>query len=97
MRAVLFAGVLARYVFHAPLVWSDEVASIVFLWLGILGSGQLGRMLALAAAQLLPQGFLPAIQEGAQPFRQAPQRAATTGSSVIWKRGRSRTRITSST
>jgi tripartite ATP-independent transporter DctM subunit len=35
---VLFAGVLARYVFHAPLVWSDEVASILFLWLGILGS-----------------------------------------------------------
>ncbi len=35
---VLFAGVLARYVFHAPLVWSDEIASIVFLWLGILGS-----------------------------------------------------------
>jgi TRAP-type C4-dicarboxylate transport system permease small subunit len=35
---VLFAGVLARYVFHAPLVWSDEVASILFLWLGILGA-----------------------------------------------------------
>jgi tripartite ATP-independent transporter DctM subunit len=35
---VLFAGVLARYVFHAPLVWSDEVASTLFLWLGMLGS-----------------------------------------------------------
>jgi tripartite ATP-independent transporter DctM subunit len=35
---VLFAGILARYVFHVPLVWSDEVASILFLWLGILGS-----------------------------------------------------------
>ena len=36
---VLFSGVLARYVFHAPLVWSDEVASMLFLWLGVLGAG----------------------------------------------------------
>ncbi len=35
---VLAAGVLARYVFHAPLIWSDEVASILFLWLGMLGA-----------------------------------------------------------
>ena len=35
---ILFAGVLARYVFHRPLVWSDELASILFLWLGALGT-----------------------------------------------------------
>ena len=35
---VLFAGVMARYVFHAPLVWSDELASILFLWLSMLGA-----------------------------------------------------------
>ncbi|PPQ35113.1 TRAP transporter large permease [Rhodopila globiformis] len=35
---VLFAGVLARYVFNAPLIWSDELASILFLWLAMLGS-----------------------------------------------------------
>ena len=35
---VLFAGVLARYVFATPLVWSDELASILFLWLAMLGS-----------------------------------------------------------
>ncbi len=35
---ILFAGVLARYVFHRPLVWSDELASILLLWLAILGS-----------------------------------------------------------
>jgi len=35
---VLFAGVMARYVFHAPLVWTDELASILFLWLAMLGS-----------------------------------------------------------
>ena len=35
---VLSAGVLARYVFHEPLIWSDEVAGILFLWLGMLGA-----------------------------------------------------------
>ncbi|MBV9559988.1 MAG: TRAP transporter large permease subunit [Bradyrhizobium sp.] len=35
---ILFAGVVARYVLHAPLVWSDELASILFLWLAMLGS-----------------------------------------------------------
>src|SRR4051812_10243908 len=35
---VLLAGVTARYVFHQPLVWSDELASILFLWLAMLGS-----------------------------------------------------------
>ncbi len=35
---LLFAGVVARYVFHAPLVWSDELASIFFLWLSMLGA-----------------------------------------------------------
>ncbi|MCO5066640.1 MAG: TRAP transporter large permease subunit [Rhizobiaceae bacterium] len=35
---VLFAGILARYVFHLPLVWSDELASTLFLWLTMLGA-----------------------------------------------------------
>lgn len=35
---VLLAGVTSRYVFHQPLIWSDELASILFLWLAMLGS-----------------------------------------------------------
>ncbi|MDB5931669.1 MAG: putative transporter, DctQM subunit [Polaromonas sp.] len=35
---VLFAGVVSRYVMHSPLLWSDELASIMFLWLAMLGS-----------------------------------------------------------
>ncbi|GGF81033.1 ABC transporter permease [Azorhizobium oxalatiphilum] len=52
---VLFAGVVARYVFHAPIVWSDELASILFLWLAMLGAvvafrrGEHMRMTAVAA------------------------------------------------
>ena len=35
---VLLMGVTSRYVLHRPLVWSDELASILFLWLAMLGS-----------------------------------------------------------
>ena len=35
---VLFCGVVSRYVFHNPLVWSDELASILFIWLSMLGA-----------------------------------------------------------
>ena len=35
---VLFMGVVWRYVLHEPLIWSDELASILFLWLAMLGS-----------------------------------------------------------
>lgn len=50
---VLLAGVIARFVVHAPLVWTDELASILFLWLAMLGAvvalrrGQHMRMTAL--------------------------------------------------
>ena len=52
---VLFWGVVARFVLHRPLVWSDELASILFLWLAMLGSvvalrrGEHMRMTALVS------------------------------------------------
>ena len=36
--ALLSAGVVARYLFHSPITWGDELASILFLWLAMLGS-----------------------------------------------------------
>jgi tripartite ATP-independent transporter DctM subunit len=35
---ILFAGIVGRYIFHTPLIWSDELAGILFLWLAMLGS-----------------------------------------------------------
>jgi len=35
---VLSLGVFARFVLHRPIVWTDELASILFLWLAMLGS-----------------------------------------------------------
>jgi tripartite ATP-independent transporter DctM subunit len=52
---VLLAGVVARFVLHNPLVWSDELASILFLWLAMFGSvvalrrGEHMRMTAIVA------------------------------------------------
>ena len=62
---VLFAGVCARYLFRAPLIWSDEVAGILFLWLAMLGAalalhrGEHMRMTAVTARLgLRAQAFL---------------------------------------
>jgi tripartite ATP-independent transporter DctM subunit len=53
---ILLAGVISRYLFHNPLVWSDELASILFLWLAMLGAvvafrrGEHMRMSTLVAS-----------------------------------------------
>jgi tripartite ATP-independent transporter DctM subunit len=43
---VLLVGVVSRFAFHRPIVWTDEFAGIVFLWLAMLGS-----VIALARGQ----------------------------------------------
>ena len=58
---VLLMGVTSRYALHRPLVWSDELASILFLWLAMLGSiiafqrGEHMRMTAIVG-KLGPRG-----------------------------------------
>jgi len=57
---VLLAGVVSRYVLDDPLVWVDELASLLFLWLAMLGSVialQRGEHMRLTAiVQRLPPG-----------------------------------------
>lgn len=68
---VLFIGVVMRYLFHMPLIWSDEVATIGFVWLTMLGAvialrrGQHMRMTALVS-HLPPdkRAFLEALATG---------------------------------
>ena len=58
---VLLMGVTSRYLLHQPLVWSDELASILFLWLAMLGSiiafqrGEHMRMTAIVG-KMQPRG-----------------------------------------
>jgi tripartite ATP-independent transporter DctM subunit len=35
---VLLVGVVSRFAFHRPLVWVDEFASLLFLWLAMMGA-----------------------------------------------------------
>ncbi|SDV50356.1 TRAP transporter large permease [Chitinasiproducens palmae] len=52
---LLLASVIARYVLHAPIVWSDELAGMLFLWLSMFGAvlalrrGEHMRMTALVS------------------------------------------------
>jgi len=57
---VLLAGVISRYVFNRPLTWSDELASILFLWLAMLGA-----VIALRRSEHMRLGFIVSI---APPF-----------------------------
>ena len=35
---ILFAGVVSRYVFNSPIIWTDELANFLFLWLSMIGA-----------------------------------------------------------
>src|SRR3954449_3726505 len=35
---ILFAGVVSRYVFDSPIIWTDELGNFLFLWLAMLGT-----------------------------------------------------------
>jgi tripartite ATP-independent transporter DctM subunit len=60
---ILFAGVVARYGLHSPLIWSDELASILFLWLAMLG--------AVVAFRRSEHMRMTAIVAGAKPAMRA--------------------------
>ena len=63
---ILLTGVVARFGLNRPLVWSDELASIVFLWLAMLGSvlalskGEHMRLSTIACAAAGPRWRAPA-------------------------------------
>jgi TRAP-type C4-dicarboxylate transport system permease small subunit len=38
LAIVVFAAVIARYLIHAPLAWSEEVSRYLFIWLSLLGA-----------------------------------------------------------
>src|SRR5205809_8023953 len=65
---VLLAGVIGRYVFHSPIIWSDELASILFLWLAMLGAvvafrraGHLRMTAVVASARPATRAYLDVV------------------------------------
>jgi tripartite ATP-independent transporter DctM subunit len=61
---LLFSGVIARYAFHHPIVWSDELAGSVFLWLGMFGSVIALRKGEHLAFNALSRRVSPKVQVG---------------------------------
>ncbi len=57
---ILLMGVTTRYLLRTPLVWSDELASILFLWLAMFGAAiavqRTGHMRLSYLAERLPPG-----------------------------------------
>jgi TRAP-type C4-dicarboxylate transport system permease small subunit len=43
MVAAVVIEVIARYVFHRPLLWTEEVAKLAFTWLAFLGAAIAAR------------------------------------------------------
>ena len=60
---ILFAGVVSRYVFRQPFTWSDELASILFLWLAMFG--------AVVAYRRTEHMRMSALVDGADPRMKA--------------------------
>ena len=73
---ILSAGVLFRFVLHRPLVWSDELASFLFLWLAMLGS-----VIALHRQQHMR---LTAVLGLVSPRAQAVLQALALGAAVLF-------------
>ena len=64
---ILLIGVIARFVFQAPLVWSDELASALFLWLAMLGAVIASRR----AVHMRMTAVVSAVSPGARAFLDA--------------------------
>ncbi|MEP9355334.1 TRAP transporter large permease subunit [Xanthobacter sp. KR7-65] len=62
--SLLLAGALSRYLLSLPIIWGDEVASIAFIWLAMLGS-----IIAIDRNEHLRLTlFLKALPDGARRF-----------------------------
>ena len=69
--ALLFAGMASRYALHRPLVWTDELSGMLFLWLAMLGAAVALRR----GAHMCMTAFVSS-QPGGGPWRcpSAPMR-----------------------
>jgi TRAP-type C4-dicarboxylate transport system permease small subunit len=57
--AMVFSGILSRYVFNYSLAWSDELAGLFFVWLTLLGSVAALRRRAHMTIGFFPRCFGP--------------------------------------
>lgn len=66
MTVVVFLQVLFRYVFNAPLDWSEELATFTFAWMALLGAGVGLKYDQHPSLDIFQSRFPPALQKIAQ-------------------------------
>ena len=60
---VTFSGSIARYFFHAPLIWQEEVQTWMILWVIFCGSSYAFRKGAHVSIDVLTDSFSPKLQK----------------------------------
>jgi TRAP-type C4-dicarboxylate transport system permease small subunit len=57
MTAIVNLQIVARYVFHAPMIWPEEVTRLTLVWLTFLGAAAMGRRAADIAVTTFVEGL----------------------------------------
>ncbi|MGE5604807.1 MAG: TRAP transporter small permease [Bacteroidota bacterium] len=57
MLVVTFTQIIFRYVFRAPLTWSEEFARLMFIWLNLIGASTVTRNKANVSLDLIVSHF----------------------------------------
>ncbi|MEW6265584.1 MAG: TRAP transporter small permease [Thermodesulfobacteriota bacterium] len=65
---VLFAGVVTRFVFNAPLFWGEEVCILALVWMTFLGGAVLVRQDKHVTITILADLMPPRVQNGLRVF-----------------------------
>ena len=65
---VTFAQIVARYVFNDPLIWSEEAARYLFVWISMMGAARGLHEGAHANLDLMPHRLPPRLQKGLAAF-----------------------------
>ena len=94
---VVFLQVFYRYIFAAPITWSEEMARFIFVWIALLGTF-LSINLADGLSRVIFQGIVPILiiawfaEDTARIFTSelilTSQRIWTKGSPYAWTDGR---------
>lgn len=62
MAVVTFSQVVARYVFQAPLSWSEELARFLLMWLSMLSAAYAFKIKAHFALRFVLKAFSPSVE-----------------------------------
>lgn len=65
---IVMLQVVARYVFHSPLTWSEQVARYLFIWMIMLGTPLAMRMNVHIAFDMILKWLPRHIQRGVEIF-----------------------------